>query len=65
MVDFEDMEQLGAAFAASAHGGDVFLLHGDVGAGKSTFARGFVRELVNDPEHVVPSPTFLLANTCV
>ena len=59
------MEALGAACASKTRGGDVLLLHGEVGAGKSTFARGFVRSLVGDPALPVPSPTFLLANASV
>lgn len=40
--------------------GDVVLLLGDVGAGKTTFARGFVRHFTADEEVTVASPSFLL-----
>jgi len=40
---------------------DLVLLRGPIGAGKSTVARSIVRSAVQDPEVVVPSPTFLLA----
>lgn len=38
----------------------VFCLYGDLGAGKSTFCRHFIRTLMEDPNYVVPSPTFTL-----
>lgn len=35
-------------------------LWGDLGAGKTTFARQLIQSLVNDTDLVVPSPTFTL-----
>lgn len=51
---------LGAKLAARARPGDVLLLHGPLGAGKSTLARAFIRALMQDPTLTVPSPTFTL-----
>lgn len=51
---------LAGAFASLISKGDVLLLEGDLGAGKSFFARALIRSLANDPQLDVPSPTFSL-----
>lgn len=51
---------LAGRLAATAHIGDVLALEGDLGAGKTTFARAFIQALAEGPEEV-PSPTFTLA----
>ncbi len=51
---------LAARIAGLAQSGDVILLQGELGAGKSEFARAFLRALAADPRLEVPSPTFTL-----
>jgi tRNA threonylcarbamoyladenosine biosynthesis protein TsaE len=52
-------EALGAALAAELQPGDVVLLYGEMGAGKTTFVRGAVRALGH--EGPVTSPTYTIA----
>lgn len=51
---------LGQTLASQLKPGDLVLLHGDLGAGKTALARAIIRALVGDPTHEVPSPTFAL-----
>jgi tRNA threonylcarbamoyladenosine biosynthesis protein TsaE len=40
--------------------GDVIALSGDLGMGKSTFARAFIKKYMDNKEEEVPSPTYTL-----
>ncbi len=60
LADDDATAALGAKLAARARPGDVLLLEGPLGAGKSTLARAFIRALAGDPRLTVPSPTFTL-----
>lgn len=55
--------RLAAAIAARARVGDVVALEGGLGAGKTSFARAFIRARAGDPTLEVPSPTFTLLQT--
>jgi tRNA threonylcarbamoyladenosine biosynthesis protein TsaE len=50
---------LGAEIGRLLTPGDVLLLEGDIGAGKTHFARSLIQSLLSEPEDV-PSPTFTL-----
>ena len=56
-----DMRAAGAAAASVARGGDVIVLSGPLGAGKTTFAQGFGAGL--HVEGQVVSPTFTIARS--
>ncbi len=43
--------------------GDVLLLYGDLGAGKSTFARALIQTFLHDKTQTIPSPTITLMQT--
>ncbi len=57
----KDMEQLGREFGETLTAGDLLVLTGKLGAGKTTFTRGLAEALgVRGP---VQSPTFVIART--
>ncbi|MBI2718479.1 MAG: tRNA (adenosine(37)-N6)-threonylcarbamoyltransferase complex ATPase subunit type 1 TsaE [Rhizobiales bacterium] len=59
-----ELEGLAAELSLMARPGAVILLSGELGAGKSTFARAFIRALADGGEDFeVPSPTFTLVQT--
>lgn len=52
----KDTFALAADIAKTLHAGDVILLHGELGAGKTTFTKGLAKAL--GIEETVTSPTF-------
>ena len=60
LPDQTSTEHLAARIATLCAAGDCIALSGGLGAGKSTFARAFLRFLAGDATMEVPSPSFAL-----
>ncbi len=60
LSDLAATRALAARLAQALRPGDVVLLEGPLGAGKSEFARALLRAATADPDLEVPSPSFTL-----
>ncbi|HKS84837.1 MAG TPA: tRNA (adenosine(37)-N6)-threonylcarbamoyltransferase complex ATPase subunit type 1 TsaE [Pseudolabrys sp.] len=60
LADEAGTHQLMTDIAAVLEPGDMITLSGDLGAGKTTFARALIRYFADDETVEVPSPTFTL-----
>lgn len=57
----EETEKIAEDFAKTLKSGDIVLLSGDLGAGKTQFTKGVAKGLgIND---TIPSPTFTIMNS--
>jgi tRNA threonylcarbamoyl adenosine modification protein YjeE len=62
-ADLEDILKLAAYLALALKPGDVVALNGELGAGKTTFARAVINAVLGRKEEEIPSPTFALVQT--
>lgn len=60
LADDDATAALGRRLAAALRPGDLIVLHGDLGAGKTALARTIIRTLMGDDSLDVPSPSFAL-----
>jgi tRNA threonylcarbamoyladenosine biosynthesis protein TsaE len=60
LPDLPATEAFATRLASVARPGDCILLEGPLGAGKTAFARAFLRAAAGDPALEVPSPSFTL-----
>jgi tRNA threonylcarbamoyladenosine biosynthesis protein TsaE len=60
LPDLAATEALAQRLASVAKAGDCILLEGPLGAGKTAWARAFLRAAADDPTMEVPSPSFTL-----
>ncbi len=59
----EEMNALAKSLSRHLQAGDVVLLHGELGVGKTSLARALIRALMDDENLEVPSPSFALVQS--
>ncbi|WP_448378681.1 tRNA (adenosine(37)-N6)-threonylcarbamoyltransferase complex ATPase subunit type 1 TsaE [Fervidobacterium sp.] len=61
ILNEKELKSVAKRFANCLSDGDILILSGEIGSGKTTFVRGLVTGL-GCSEHIVTSPTFTLMN---
>ncbi len=60
LANLDETQAFGRVLGSLARRGDVILLIGELGAGKTSTCRGFLREFTGDNDMDVPSPSYLI-----
>ena len=60
LANLHETQRFGMLLAQTSKKGDVVFLVGELGAGKTSTCRGFLREFTGDAEMDVPSPSYLI-----
>ncbi|MBY0463198.1 MAG: tRNA (adenosine(37)-N6)-threonylcarbamoyltransferase complex ATPase subunit type 1 TsaE [Alphaproteobacteria bacterium] len=63
VVSLEELQTQAKNLARIGSSPCCILLWGDMGAGKTTFSKAFIRYLLKDTKAEIPSPTFTLVQT--
>ena len=61
LADLYQTEEFGKILAENSRKGDVFLISGELGAGKTSMCRGFLRQFTRNFDMDVPSPSYLIS----
>jgi N6-L-threonylcarbamoyladenine synthase len=61
LLDLHQTELLGYVLARLCRPGDTLLLSGELGSGKTSICRSFLREFTKDYDMDVPSPSYLIS----
>ena len=61
LEDLSQTQRFGMILGKHADAGDVILLVGELGSGKTALCRGFLTEFTGDPDMDVPSPSYLIS----
>ena len=63
ILDLDQLKNLSKKMSAEIEKNEIFLLNGEIGGGKSQFTRFMIRNLIEDENLKVPSPTFLICQS--
>ena len=58
----EETKKIGCVYGARAKAGEIYCLTGELGAGKTVFAKGFAEGFAVDTGTDIVSPTFIIVN---